>query len=97
MIDNRGRAFGVRGDRCAGILLFQLEQLCLAKRLVHNANAWPQQHFAIKLAAEIAAQVAVRPEDDLLVARDLLQDRFRAGTGGRITSDNAFTSVLQLM
>jgi hypothetical protein len=41
-------------------------------------GAGPQQHFAPELAREVTAKVPVRSEDDLLVLRDLIQDRFGA-------------------
>ena len=64
----------VRGDRRAGVQRLELEQLGLAERLVHDAHARPQQHVAAHLAVDIAAEMLVGTEDDLLVLRDLAQD-----------------------
>ena len=64
----------MRRDRRAGMLGLELQQLGLAERLVDDADAGPQQHVAPGLAREIAAEVPVGAEDDLLVLRDLLQD-----------------------
>ena len=74
MVDDVRRAFGVRGDRRAGMLGLELQQLGLAERLVDDADARPQQHLAPGLAREIAAEVPVGAEDDLLVLRDLVED-----------------------
>ena len=74
MVDDVRRAFGMRRDRRAGMLGLELEQLGLAERLVDDAHARPQQHVAPGLAREIAAEVPVGAEDDLLVLRDLLED-----------------------
>ncbi len=69
------------GDRRAGVLGLELEQLGLRKRLVHDADAGPEQHLPVELARQIAAEMAVRPEDDLLVLGDLLEDRLGARRG----------------
>ena len=81
MVDDVRRAFGVRGDRRAGMLGLELQELGLAERLVDDADARPQQHLAAELAREIAAEVAVGTEDDLLVLRDLVEDDLRARRG----------------
>ena len=81
MLDDVRRAFGVRGDRRVRMLGLELEQLGLGKRLVDDADAGPQQHLAPGLAREIAAQVAVGAEDDLLVLGDLVEDDLRRGAG----------------
>jgi hypothetical protein len=86
----------VRGDRRAGVLGFELEQFGLAEGLVDDAHARPQQHVAPELAVEIAAQMAVGAEDDLLVGRDLARI-VSALDDVTMTSDSAFTSVEQLM
>jgi hypothetical protein len=52
-------------------LRLELQQLGFAERLVHDAHARPEQHFAPELAAEIAAQMPVGAEDDFLVLGDL--------------------------
>ena len=96
MVDDVRRAFGVRRDRRAGMLRLQLEQLGFRKGLVDDAHARPQQHVAPGAPREIAAEVPVGPEDDLLVLGDLLQD----DVGRRdvtIMSLNAFTAAEQLM
>ena len=87
MVDDVRRAFGVRGDRSAGVLELELQELGLAKRLVDDAHARPQQHVAPGLAREIAAEVPVGAEDDLLVLGDLLENDVGAvpwitGAGG---------------
>jgi hypothetical protein len=46
MVDDVRRAFGVRGDRRAGMLGLELEQFCFRKRLMNDAHARPQQHVA---------------------------------------------------
>ena len=81
MIDDVRRAFGMRRDRRVGVLGLELQQLGLAERLVDDADARPQQHLAPHLAREIAAEVAVGAEDDLLVLRDLVEDDLRARRG----------------
>ena len=48
---------------------------------MHDAHARPQQHFAVELAAHIAAQMPVGAEDDFLVFRYLADDRFCARAG----------------
>src|SRR3546814_1671229 len=63
------------------MLRYQLQKLGLAERLMHDAHARPQQHLAPELAVEIAAQMAVRAEDDLLAFRDLADDRLGARRG----------------
>ena len=77
MVDDVRRAFGMRRDRRVGMLGLELEQLGLAESLVDDADARPQQHVAADLAREIAAEVAVGAEDDLLVLRDLVEDDLR--------------------
>ena len=52
----------------------ELQQLGLAESLVDDADARPQQHVAPELAREIAAEVPVGAEDDLLVLGDLVED-----------------------
>src|SRR3546814_2155845 len=59
MVDDMRRAFGVRGDRGAGMLGFELQQLGFAECFVHDAHAGPQQHLAPELAVEIAAEVTI--------------------------------------
>ena len=49
------------------------------------------------LAGEIAAEMLVGAEDDLLLPRDLAEDRLGADELVTITSLSAFTSVEQLM
>ena len=78
MVDDVRRAFGMRGDRRVRMLGLELQQLGLAEGLVDDANARPQQHLAARLAREIAAEVPVGAEDDLLVLRDLVEDDLRA-------------------
>ena len=97
VVDDVRRALGVRGDRRAGVLRLELEQLALGERLVDDAHARPQQHVAPELAVEIAAEVPVGAEDDLLLRRDLADDRLGADELVTITSLSAFTSVEQLM
>ena len=48
---------------------------------MHDADTWPQQHFPVELAAEIAAQMPVRTKDDFLFRRDLAQDCLGAAAG----------------
>ena len=79
MVDDRRRAFRVRGDGRAGVLLFQLEKFGLGEGLVHDADAGPQQHFAVKLARQVSAQVPVGAKDDFLFRRDLGEDGLGAG------------------
>ena len=74
MVDDVRRAFGVRRDRRTGMLGLQLQQLGLGKGLVDDADARPQQHVAPGLAREIAAEMPVGAEDDLLVLGDLVED-----------------------
>ena len=81
MVDDVRRAFGMRRDRRAGMLGLELQQLGLAERLVDDADARPQQHVAPGLAGEIAAEVPVGAEDDLLVLGDLLEDHVAPTTG----------------
>ena len=73
MIEDRGRAFGVRSDRRVGMLRLELQEFSLAERLVDDADTRPEQHFAAELARKIAAQMPVRSEDNLLVLRNLLE------------------------
>ena len=49
------------------------------------------------LAREIAAEVPVGPEDDLLVFRDLVEDDLRADELVTMMSLSAFTAAEQLM
>jgi hypothetical protein len=59
MVEDVGRAFGVRGDRGIGMLRLELQQFGLAEGLMHDAHARPQQHVAPGRAVEIAAQILV--------------------------------------
>ncbi len=97
MVDDVRRAFGVRRDRRVGMLGLELQQLGLAERLVDDADARPQQHVAAGLARQIAAEVAVGPEDDLLVLGDLVEDDLRADELVTMMSQSAFTAAEQLM
>ena len=97
MVDDVRRAFGMRRHRRAGMLGLELEQLGFAEGLVDDADARPQQHVAAGLAREIAAEMPVRPEDDLLVLGDLVEDRSRADELVTMMSDSAFTAAEQLM
>ena len=97
MVDDVRRAFGMGEDRRAGMLGLQLEQLGLREGLVDDADARPEQHVAPGLAREIAAEMLVGAEDDLLVERDLLEDRLGADDEVTMMSDSAFTSAEQLM
>ena len=97
MVDDVRRAFGMRGDRRAGMLRLELQQLGLAEGLVDDAHARPQQHVAAGLAREIAAEVPVGPEDDLLVLRDLVEDDLGADELVTMMSESAFTAAEQLM
>ena len=96
MVDDVRRAFGMRRDRRAGMLGLELQQLGLAERLVDDADARPQQHLAPGLAGEIAAEVPVGAEDDLLVLGDLLEDDV-APLLVTMMSLSAFTAAEQLM
>ena len=78
------------------MFLLELQQLGLAEGLVDDANARPQQHLPPQLAREIAAEVAVRAEDDLLVLWDLVEDDLRADEV-TMMSLSAFTAAEQLM
>ena len=69
---------GCAATGASGMLGLELQQLGLAERLVDDADAGPQQHLAPGLAREIAAQMPVGPEDDLLVLRYLVEDHLRA-------------------
>jgi hypothetical protein len=60
------------------MLRLQLQKLGLRKSLVDDAHARPEQHVAPVLAVEPAAQILVGAEDDLLVLRDLAEDRLGA-------------------
>ncbi len=79
MVDDIGRAFGMRGDGRVGVLRLELEQFGFAERLMHDAHARPQQHVAAQLTLQISAQMLVRAKDDLLIGRDLRQDLFGGG------------------
>ena len=81
VVDDGRRAFGVGGDGRLRVLLFQLEQFGFRKSLVDDAHTGPQQHLAVELARQVAAEVPVGPEDDLLFGRDLGKDRLGAGGG----------------
>ena len=96
MIDDVRRAFGMGEHRRAGMLRLQLEQLGLREGLVDDAHARPEQHVAAGLAGQIAAEMLVRAEDDLLLHRDLLEDRLRRREV-TMMSLSAFTSAEQLM
>ena len=74
MVDDVWLAFGVRSNGCARIFRLELQQPGLAERLVDDADARPQQHVAARFAREITAEMPVRPEDDLLILRDLVED-----------------------
>ena len=50
VIEHVRRAFGMRGDGGVGVLCLELQQLGLAERLVHDAHARPEQHFAVEFA-----------------------------------------------
>jgi hypothetical protein len=63
------------------MLCLQLQKLGLAERLMDDAHARPEQHLALGHAREVAAQVAVRAEDDGLVLRNLREDALGRGTG----------------
>ena len=97
MVEDVRRAFGMRGDRRAGMLRLELQQLGLAERLVDDADARPEQHVAAGLAREIAAEMPVGAEDDLLLRRDLRRGSSRADELVTMMSLSAFTSVEQLM
>src|SRR3546814_2017940 len=81
MIYNMRRAFGMRRHRSAGILRLQLQQLGFAKRLMHDANARPEQHVAPHLPGKITAQMLIRTENDFLVLRNLRENFFSRRTG----------------
>src|SRR5205823_10145190 len=78
MIDDVRRAFGMRRDRSAGVLGLELQELGLAERLVDDADSGPKQHLAAERARQIAAEVAVGAEDDLLLLRNLVEDDLSA-------------------
>ena len=96
MVDDVRRTFGMRRDRRIGMLGLELQKLGLAEGLVDDADARPQQHVAPRLAREIAAEVAVGAEDDLLILRDLIEDDLRAAEV-TMMSLSAFTAAEQLM
>ena len=81
MVDDVRRAFRVSGDRRAGMLRLELDQFGLGKGLVDDADSGPQQHVAAGASGEVAPEVAVGAEDDLLVLRDLAEDDVRAAAG----------------
>jgi hypothetical protein len=64
---------------------------------VDDADARPQQHVAPGLAREIAAEVPVGAEDDLLVLRDLVEDDVGRRADVTMMSLSAFTAAEQLM
>ena len=72
---------GCAATGASGIFGLELQKLGLAESLVDDADARPQQHLAAELAREIAAEVAIRTEDDLLVLRDLVEDDRGRRTG----------------
>ena len=74
-------AFRVGQHGRGRVLGHQLQELGFAERLVHDADARPQQHLAPEFAVQPAAKMAVGAEDDRLVARDLVQDRLGRGRG----------------
>src|SRR6185503_1355588 len=78
MIDDVRRAFGVRRDRRVRVLGLELQQLGLAEGLVDDADARPQQHLTPELPRQIAAEVPIGAEDDLLVLRDLVENDLSA-------------------
>ena len=88
---------GCAATGASGMLRLELQQLGLAERLVDDAHARPQQHVAAGLAREIAAEVPVGAEDDLLVLRDLVEDDRRADELVTMMSLSAFTAAEQLM
>jgi hypothetical protein len=81
MVNDVGRAFGMGQHWNPRMLRLQFEELGLRKGLVHDTDTRPEQHVATHLAVEVSAQMLVRSEDDFLVLRELVQDRFgrRAG------------------
>ena len=68
-------------NRRIGMLCLQLQKLRFREGFVNDANARPQQHIAAEFAVQIAAKMPVRAENDLLLRRNLRQNRFRAGRG----------------
>lgn len=96
MVDDMRRAFRMRRHGRAGMLGLQLQQFRLAERLMHDADARPEQHVAAELALQIAAQMLVGAEDDLLLPWDLRQI-FSAEEEVTMMSESAFTSAEQLM
>ncbi len=60
------------------MLRFQFQQFGFRKRLMHNTHARPQQHVTVELTAQIAAQMTVRPKNDLLLGGNLAQNRLGA-------------------
>src|SRR4051794_25707515 len=81
VLDDVRRTFGVRRYWSARMLRLELQQLGLAEGLVDDADSGPQQHLAPGLAGEIAAEVPIRAEDDLLLGRNLLEDDLGAAAG----------------
>src|SRR5579859_214766 len=75
------RAFRMGGDLSVGMTGLQLDQLAFGKLLVDDAAALPQRHVAAGLAGQIGTEMAVGGEDDLLVGRQLGQDRLGVGRG----------------
>ena len=88
---------GCAATGASGCSALSFKQLGLAERLVDDADAGPQQHLAPGLAREIAAEMAVGAEDDLLVLRDLVEDDLRAARLVTMMSLSAFTAAEQLM
>src|SRR3546814_4936024 len=102
MLDDIAGAFRMRGNRGVGMLRLQLQQFGFRKRLVHDARARPQQHVAAGDAVQIGAQMPVRPEDDLLVLGQLVDDLFRRRTGDddvrkRLRSEEHTSELQSLM
>ena len=87
MVDDVRRAFGMGEHRRAGMLRLELEQLGLGEGLVDDADARPEQHVAPGLAGEIAAEMLVGAEDDLLLL---------AGSGLRIVSADELVTMMSL-
>ena len=73
-IEDVGGAFGVRGNRCLGMFGLELQKLGLAECLMDDAHARPQEHVAPGLAREIAAEMLIGAEDDLLIGGQLAED-----------------------
>ncbi len=68
-----------------------------AESLMDDADAWPQQHVAARLAGEVAAKVPVGPKDDLLVCGYFVKGRLSADELVTMMSLSALTAAEQLM